>query len=165
VYILRPYQIEASNQAIYHLKNYSNPFVVMMATGAGKSLIIADICHKLNEPVLILQPSKEILEQNYEKLQSYGIKDISIYSASKNSKEIAKFTYATIGSIYKCPEKFNHFKYVIIDECHQVNPKNLGGMYTQFLKAINCRNVCGLTATPYRLQQKYFQEYGELCLS
>jgi DNA repair protein RadD len=49
-----------------------------------------------------LQPSKEILEQNYQKLMSYNPEiDAGIYSASKGRKEIAKFTFATIGSIYK----------------------------------------------------------------
>jgi DNA repair protein RadD len=77
--------------------------------------------------------------------------DAGIYSASKGRKEIAKFTFATIGSIYKKPELFEHFNYVLIDECHGVNPKNLSGMLTSFLKAINCQHVCGLTATPYRI--------------
>jgi DNA repair protein RadD len=161
-YKLRKYQQDASDAAIKHLKEYGQPFIVVAATGAGKSLIIADICHRLDEPVLILQPSKEILEQNYSKLKSYGVKDISMYSASMNSKVISKFTYATIGSIYRHPEKFKHFKFVIIDECHQVNPKNLQGMYTQFLKAIDCTNVCGLTATPYRLESKFFKEGSQL---
>lgn len=159
---LRPYQQAASDQAIWYLKNYHKPFVIQAATGAGKSLIIADICHRLDEPVLILQPSKEILEQNYAKLEAYGIKDIAIYSASKNRKEIGKFTYATIGSIFRKPELFKHFRYVIIDECHGVNPRNLGGMYTTFLEAIKCKNVCGLTATPYRLVPKFVTEEGQL---
>lgn len=163
MYKLRDYQEKASAIGVTNLLNYNKPFVIQAATGAGKSLIIADICHKIDMPVLILQPSKELLEQNYEKLVSYGVDDISIYSASKNSKEIGKYTYATIGSIYKKPELFKHFKYVIIDECHLVNPKNLKGMYMKFLKAINCNNVCGLTATPYRLKQQFFQEYGDLC--
>lgn len=161
-YKLRDYQQKAADIAVANLKKYGKPFVIQAATGAGKSLIIADICHQINEPILILQPSKEILEQNYNKLVSYGITDVSMYSASMNSKEIAKFTYATIGSIYKKPELFKHFKYVIIDECHGVNPKNLGGMYTTFLKAIGCNRVCGLTATPYRIQQKYVTEGGQL---
>lgn len=163
MYKLRDYQEEASAVGVKNLKSYNKPFIIQMATGAGKSLVIADICHRIDEPVLILQPSKELLEQNYQKLVSYGIEDIAIYSASKNSKEIGRFTYATIGSIYKKPELFKHFKYVIIDECHQVNPKKLGGMYMTFLKAIDCKNVCGLTATPYRLDQKFFKEYGEMC--
>ena len=154
-YTLRKYQQEASDRAVQALKTYDKPFIIQMATGAGKSLVIADICHKLDDNVLILQPSKEILEQNYNKLKSYGIDDVSMYSASMNSKEIAKYTYATIGSIYKKPELFQHFKYVIIDECHGVNPKNLEGMYTKFLQAIQCTKVCGLTATPYRNQQKF----------
>lgn len=159
-YKLRDYQQEAANTAVWYLKKYHKPFVVQAATGAGKSLIIADICHQLNAPVLVLQPSKEILEQNYHKLKSYDIKDVGIYSASKGKKEIAKYTYATIGSIYKKPELFKHFKYVIIDECHGVNPKNFNGMYKTFLDAIDCQNVCGLTATPYRIQQKYITDSG-----
>ncbi len=152
MYKLRPYQQEASDIAVEALQQEKHPFVIQAATGAGKSLIIADICHRINEPILILQPSKEILEQNYQKLLSYDPTiDAGIYSASKGRKEIRKFTFATIGSIYKKPKEFAHFKYVLIDECHGVNPKNLSGMLTTFLKAINCQHVCGLTATPYRL--------------
>jgi DNA repair protein RadD len=150
-YDLRDYQIDGSNAAVKGLREEKHPFVIVAATGAGKSLIIADVCHRINEPILILQPNKEILEQNYKKLKSYGVSDVSMYSASMKSKEIAKFTYATIGSIRKIPEKFKHFKYVIIDECHQVNPKNEMGMLTKFLKDIDCKHVVGLTATPYRL--------------
>lgn len=158
MYQLRDYQKESADIAVQTLRTSDKPFVLLLATGAGKSLVIADICHQLNEPVLILQPSKEILEQNYAKLKSYGVEDVSIYSASVGQKKISKFTYATIGSIKNKPEEFAHFKYVILDECHQLNPKNQTGMLTKFLKDIGCTRVCGLTATPYRLAQKYFYE-------
>lgn len=164
IYKLRDYQAEAVGEAIKGLTHYKKPFVIQAATGAGKSLIIADICHKLDVPILILQPSKEILEQNFEKLLSYDPEiDAGIYSASKGLKEIKKFTFATIGSIYKKPEQFQHFKYVIIDECHGVDPKNLTGMLTSFLKAIGVTSVCGLTATPYRIANKFYtDEWGGL---
>jgi superfamily II DNA or RNA helicase len=165
MYKLRPYQQEATADAHWHMLNYGKPFVVQAATGAGKSLIIAEVCKRLNEPVLVLQPTKELLEQNLAKLMSYheiDESDIGVYSASMGRKDIGKFTYATIQSIHRKPELFAHFKYVIIDECHQVDPKNLGGMYTKFLDAIGCKNVCGLTATPYRLQQKFFKENGAM---
>lgn len=161
MYELRDYQEESVRAGLWYFAKYRKPFVIQAATGAGKSIIIAELCHRLNEPVLILQPSKELLEQNYAKLKSYGIDDIAIYSASKKSKEIGKYTYATIGSIYKKPELFMHFKHVIIDECHQVNPKKLDGMYTSFLRAIGTMNVCGLTATPYRIDQKFYMKGGE----
>lgn len=158
MYKLRDYQQESADIGVKTLKTSNDPFILVLATGAGKSLVIADICHQLDEPVLILQPSVEILAQNYAKLESYGIKDIAIYSASAGQKEISKFTYATIGSIRRKPELFKHFKYVILDECHLLNPKNQTGMLTKFLADIQCTKVCGLTATPYRMTQKYFYE-------
>ena len=157
---LRDYQDEASTIAVDGLNKEKHPFIIQAATGAGKSLIIAEICHRINEPILILQPSKEILEQNYTKLVSYDpMIDAGIYSASKGRREIAKFTFATIGSIYKQPENFKHFKYVLIDECHGVNPKNLNGMLTSFLRAIDCKHVCGLTATPYRIDTLWKRDH------
>jgi DNA repair protein RadD len=163
-YKLRGYQIDATNAAIKGLQIEKKPFIIQAATGAGKSLIIAEICHQINEPILILQPSKEILEQNYQKLLSYDPDiDAGIYSASKGRKEIKKFTFATIGSIYKKPDEFKHFQYVVIDECHGVNPKNLNGMLTSFLRKIECTKVCGLTATPYRIDQIYSRTpWGDL---
>ncbi|RTL04839.1 DEAD/DEAH box helicase [Candidatus Dependentiae bacterium] len=158
-YQLRDYQKEAVEKGVWGLTKYNKPFIIMAATGAGKSLIIADICHKIDKPILILQPNKEILEQNYDKLLSYDPTiEAGIYSASKGRKEITKFTFATIGSIYKKPEKFKDFKYVIIDECHGLDPKNVDGMLTSFLKAIGVTAVCGLTATPYRIVQKYYED-------
>ena len=103
------------------------------------------------------QPSKEILEQNFKKLCSYGILDCSIYSASFNSKEISRITFATIGSVKNHPELFTHFKNIIVDECHLVNPKE--GMYKDFFDAVKCK-VLGLTATPYRLSSS--RDFGSM---
>lgn len=148
---LRPYQQEASDKAIEFFQDKKKKNAIMvLPTGSGKSLVIAEIANRLNDHVLIFQPSKEILEQNFAKLQSYGVIDCSIYSASFNSKEISRITFAMIGSVRSKPEFFSHFKYVIIDECHLVNSKNEDSMYNSFLSNLNCR-VLGLTATPYRL--------------
>lgn len=151
---LRPYQ-DGMAASIVEGFTVPTPFLAVAATAAGKSLIIAEVCHRLDRPVLILQPSKEILQQNYAKLRSYGIKDIGLYSASVGIKEIAKYTFATIGSIYKNPELFKDFDYAIIDEAHQVGPKNINGMYMKFFREAGITRVCGLTATPFRLENKY----------
>lgn len=159
MYKLRPYQAEAVEIAVNKLEGTSKPFIIQAATGAGKSLIIADICHKIDKPILILQPSKEILEQNYAKLISYDpLIDAGIYSASAGRKEIKKFTFVTIGSIYKQPENFKHFRYAIVDECHGLNPKKADGMLTSFFRAIQCEHICGLTATPYRIDTLWTRE-------
>jgi DNA repair protein RadD len=61
------------------------------------------ICSKnSNDKMIVLQPSKELLEQNYLKYCTlcgdFGT-NAGIYSASFGRKEIAPITYATIGSI------------------------------------------------------------------
>ena len=148
-YSLRSYQKQASDAAVaaFASTRESNGLLIL-PTGAGKSLVIADIAHRLDGPLLILQPSKEILEQNFAKLQSYGCWDCSIYSASVGRKEINRITFATIGSVMNHMDDFAHFRNVMIDECHKVNSKE--GQYEEFLHAVP-RKVVGLTATPYRL--------------
>ncbi len=129
----------------------ANRFVVH---NSGKSLVIAELCHQLDAPTLILQPSKEILEQNYAKLEMYGIEDIGIYSASCRKKEIGKYTYATIGSIVKKPELFEHIEYILVDECH-IGSK-AGSMLDKFIHsdALKGAKIVGLTATPFILQAR-----------
>lgn len=114
---------------------------------SGKSIIIADIAQRLDDNVLVFQPNKEILLQNHAKYTAYGF-EAGIYSASCNKRDIKKVTFATIGSVKSNKELFKGFKYIIIDECHVVNPKD--GMYKEFFKVVKAR-VLGLTATPYRL--------------
>ena len=159
MYELRDYQIGAVNAAVkfFSTSNKKNGLIVL-PTGSGKSLVIANIALRLNAPVLIFQPSKEILEQNYEKLCSYGLlMDVGIFSASLNRKQVSTITFATIGSVKGCKDYFRRFRYVIIDECHYVNAE--AGMYKDFIEATGCK-VLGLTATPYRLYSNRF--YGSM---
>lgn len=150
MYRLRPYQQQAADVAVRYFKDRTTTAngIMVLPTGSGKSLVIADIAARLGAPVLVFQPSKEILEQNYAKLCAYDILECAVYSASCNSKAISRITFATIGSVKNHVEEFSHFRYVIVDECHMVNPKE--GMYRDFFKAIRCK-IIGLTATPYRL--------------
>ena len=159
MYKLRDYQQKASDAAVSFFANKAkkNNAIMVLPTGAGKSLVIADIAARLNGHTLVFQPSKEILEQNYLKLCSYGVLDCSIYSASFGRKEISRITFATIGSVINHPELFQHFQNIIIDECHLVNPKE--GMYKSFLSILKCK-VLGLTATPYRLSSS--RDYGSM---
>ena len=171
VYTLRDYQQQSSDAAV---RFFSDPNsskhngIIILPTGAGKSLVIADIASKIDEPLLVLQPSKEILEQNHAKLMSYGVWDCSIYSASLNRKEINRITFATIGSVMAHLDDFNVFHKILIDECHLVNPR--GGQYKEFIEAVEGRQVIGLTATPYRLGQTIdpktigspFPKYGSI---
>lgn len=147
-FVLRDYQQQASDVAVdfFRSKAKGNGLIVA-PTGAGKSLIVADIARQLDGNVMILQPNKELLEQNYAKLAGYDIEG-SVYSASMRKKEVGKITFATIKSVANHMELFDEFAAVIIDECHLVNSAE--GQYKEFLEKVP-RKVLGLTATPYRL--------------
>ena len=154
-YQLRDYQQQASDAALAFFLNpkIKHNGLIIIPTGGGKSWCIADIANRLNDNVLIFCPSKEILVQNYEKMQKICPFGCAVYSASVGQKQIAKITFATIGSAINHKEQFSHFKYVIVDEAHLVNPKE--GMYRDFLSMLKCK-VLGLTATPYRLTSSSF---------
>jgi DNA repair protein RadD len=147
---------------------------------SGKSLVIAGIADKLDGPVLVLQPSKEILMQNYHKMRSFGHLP-AIFSASAGKKQIAHITFAMIGSVMNRMEEFKHFKHIIVDECHLVGegPKMSAAdkryikeqgedadevykpMYHRFLDYLQQQNgvrpkMLGLTATPFRLGTNSF---------
>lgn len=146
---LREYQAQAVQRGLDLLRSDSlQNGVIVIPTGGGKSHVGAAIADEADGETLILQPNKEILEQNFQKLTDIGRRDLAIYSASLGSKGIDHITLATIGSIYKKPELFQRFQQVLVDECDLVNAKQ--GMYKSFFEAIG-KPVLGFTASPWRL--------------
>ena len=73
VYKLRDYQQRVIDQ-LWHWfgENKTGHPLMGLPTGSGKSLIVAEICRLAMEfgdqRILIIVPSKELCEQNYEKL-------------------------------------------------------------------------------------------------
>ena len=152
---LRPYQKKMVEKLVWS-QQLDGADLGVLPTGAGKSIVIAELAHRTNKHILIIQPTKEILDQNFSKLSAYVDKsEIGVYSASAGRKDINLYTFATIQSIYQRSEEFKHFGYVIIDECHLVNPKSSGSMFMTFLEGIGKPKVVGLTATPYRMDVSY----------
>jgi len=156
-FILRDYQKKAIEASLSTLEKKKNGIVVM-PTGSGKSLIITEIAHRSQGKAIILQPTKEILEQNVEKMKSYGVSNIGIYSASMNKKTIGTITFATIGTIIKQKSAFENFQRIIVDECHKVNSK--GGQYEEFISHLNLPTI-GLTATPFRMRNYHNMRSGD----
>lgn len=67
-YVLRDYQQKASDAAVSFFNNKAKKTnaIMVLPTGSGKSLIIADIAARLDGHTLVFQPSKEILEHILE---------------------------------------------------------------------------------------------------
>lgn len=151
MYKLRDYQSISVSKGLSVLNSTkAKRELLVLPTGAGKSIVIAEIVKQLNGPVVILQPSKELLEQNYKKFINVG-GEATIYSASAGVKEISKVTFATIGSVKKAVDELKRLKVtkIIIDESH-IGVKG-GSQLRLFLNSLGVTNVLGLTATPFIL--------------
>jgi DNA repair protein RadD len=165
---LRENQVEPVEKGVAFFKQKKAvPSIIVAPTAFGKSIVIAEIAHQLGEKLLVIQPSKELLEQNYTKFINLG-GQASIYSAAMGEKEIGEVTYATIGSIVNIAHKFNTLgiKKVIIDECDRF-PREPDGMLRRFLTAAKITHVLGLTATPLKLQtniDEHFRPFSKLVM-
>lgn len=146
----RVYQDEAVAAGVAFMLDGSRKNGIIVApTGCGKTVILSRLAAELGEPLLVFGPSREIVQQNAEKLRYYGFNP-SIYSASLNRKQVgSEVVLATIGSTVNYPELFTDYRHVVVDEAHVVNPKQ--GMYRQFFDALGDIKILGLTATPYRM--------------
>ena len=151
---LRPYQKEAVDAGLKFLTGRSKkPGIEVLPCAAGKSLIISKIAHELKRPILVLQPSKEILEQNYAKAVSFGSKP-TIYSASCKKKELSAMTYATLKSIKKDVARLKDIGIdtLLIDEVHSGYSPEEGSEFMEFMNEFPEAKVLGFTATPCRLR-------------
>ncbi len=155
MYKLRPYQQEAVDNTVKYFKQKRDPAVIVLPTGAGKSLVIAELAKIAKGRVLVLAHVKELVEQNYQKYKSYGL-EAGIFSAGLGKKDWSeKAIFGSIQSVARAPQEFfNEFSLLVIDECHRVAEEG-ATQYQEVIQKLKDRNpnicILGLTATPYRM--------------
>lgn len=166
MYKLRDYQQQAVNNTIKFFQKKRVPAVIVLPTGAGKSLVIAELARIARGRVLVLAHVKELVEQNYEKYKSYGL-PAGIFSASLGKKDRdEKAIFGSVQSVARASDKFfENFSLVVIDECHRVAEES-STQYQDVIKKLQKHNpeicILGLTATPYRLGLGWIYEYSNL---
>lgn len=154
---LRENQSEPIRKAIeFFNEKKPKPSLIVLPTAWGKSILTAFVAKNTEDNMIVLQPSKELLEQNYMKYctlcDGFGA-NAGIYSASFGRKDICQITYATIGSIKSLGAKFKAlgFTKMLIDEAH-LYPREADSMLGRFLTESGITHVLGITATPVKLQ-------------
>jgi DNA repair protein RadD len=163
---MRPYQQSAHDEAIAWVRKNVESCVLELPTGAGKSIIVAEIANTLHQVskgkhVLCIVPSKELLEQNADKIRATG-NDVSLFSASVGETCLANpLVVGTPVSIKNQIDRFgSQFCAVIIDECHRITPTVIH--IIEQLQVFNERlRVIGLSATPYRMNTGYIYKYDQ----
>ncbi|KGK16592.1 carboxylate--amine ligase [Vibrio navarrensis] len=163
MYTLRPYQADSVKAVIHYFRQHSTPAVIVLPTGAGKSLVIAELARLARGRVLVLAHVKELVEQNHAKYEGYGLKG-SVFSAGLGRKETQhQVVFASVQSVVRNLESFrNQFSLLVIDECHRV-PEDKESSYQKVISHLKDLNpgmkILGLTATPYRLGVGWIYQY------
>lgn len=159
---LRPYQQQAVEAVYEHLRTRDDNPCVVLPTGTGKGIIIAQIAsdavQKWSGRVLILAHVKELLEQNADKIRALCPElDVGVYSAGLNSRDTDHAVIvAGIQSVYNKACELGPFNIIAVDEAHLINSDAEDSMYKSFLDDMKIINphvrLIGLTATPFRMK-------------
>lgn len=145
---------------VVHFRSSSDPALLVLPTGSGKSLVIAELARLARGRVLVLAHVRELVEQNHAKYQAYGLK-AAIFSAGLKRKEADRqVVFGSVQSVVRNLERFSdaNFTLLVIDESHRVS-LNEDASYRQVIEHLRQHNaelkILGLTATPYRLGQGF----------
>lgn len=147
---LRDYQIE-SLDIILNAKHAERKLIVL-PTGAGKGILLAALSSKVNGRVLIIVPSKELREQNAQKIKDVD-DTIDVGSVQASLDEVqSKIVVASRQSLthpksdrIKRMLEHGKFEYVVIDEVHMAMHQ-----VEKIVSRVNeDAKIIGLTATPF----------------
>ena len=147
---LRPYQVEAVNLALH-----AGSGMVIAATGAGKTLMVAGMCDVLGEAdirAITIVPSSDLVTQTSNTFTLAGIEH-GLYSG--DTKDIYHpHVIATWQALQNNPQVVENFQCVIVDEAHGASAKTIGDLITNYGKHIGYRY--GFTGTlPKPLTDQY----------
>lgn len=162
-FTLRDYQRDAVDATLRHFRKSDDAAVIVLPTGAGKSLVIAELGRIARRKILVLAHVKELVEQNHAKYEAYGLK-ASIYSAGLKQKSTEhQVTFASVQSVSRNLDDFREeYSLLIVDECHRISDdenSQYGQIIAQLKKYNSGLKVLGLTATPYRLGMGWIYRY------
>jgi DNA repair protein RadD len=159
---LRKNQPEAINKAVeFFQQKKTKPSVVVLPTAWGKSILAGEVSRRLDERIIVVQPSKELLAQNFKKYIALGGQGAGIFSASFNSRRISQVTFATIGSITKYGSIFKDYGFskMLVDEADRF-PRESDSMIGRFIADAGITHCLGMTATPFKLQANVDEHGG-----
>jgi DNA repair protein RadD len=158
-YTLRPYQQEAVDAAMAHIRSTISSCVIILPTGAGKSMVVAELAARIYEMskkrVLCIAPTGELVTQNRSKYLLTG-EPASMFSAKAGPKNLRHpVVFGSPVTIKNSIEMFgDKYGAVIIDECDGITP-TIKFIIDEMRRRNPKLRIIGMTATPYRLGTGY----------
>src|SRR5919107_1319633 len=137
----RPYQLEA----IEEWKKAGHCGVVVLPTGAGKSLVAQMAIERVKRSTLVVVPTLDLMNQWYDLLLSCFEAEVGLIGGG--FYEVGALTVTTYASAFRFMERLgNGFGLVIFDECHHLP----SGSHRYAADLCIAPYRLGLTATPER---------------
>lgn len=122
--ILRPYQQEAIERVLAARRAGIRRLLVCLPTGAGKTVIFAELARLARRPVLVLAHRRELVQQARDKL-ARALPDDSVLAVEQGATQAPKDARVVVASIRSLHEERlaglladRRFGLVIYDECH-----------------------------------------------
>lgn len=159
---LRPYQREAVDSVLSYWADGGGDPLVEMATGTGKSVVVATLVRELTEydpetRILMLVHVRELVAQNAQALlRAWPGAPLGINSAGLGRRDRhSQILFASIQSVARDDASSIGKRHVVlVDEAHLV-PHDGDGQYRKLISRLREAEpemrVCGFTATPFRL--------------
>ena len=165
---LRPYQRQAVDQLYDYWRDKPGSPLLVLPTGAGKSLVLATVCKELieNYPdmrILIVTHVRELILSNFgELLNIWPFAPAGIFSAGVGRRDAhAQIIFGGVQTIASKTDLIGHIDLVMVDEAHLM-PRKSETQYGKLLDGLRAINpdlkLVGLTATPYRLGEGSLHE-------
>lgn len=157
---LRDYQASALSHVIDNFKSGVNKQLLVLPTGAGKTIVMAAIAKHFNKRLLLLAHREELIQQGTSKLKTFWPRaDIGICKGTRNDID----RQIVIGSVQTCsmPQRLQQLKQInfdilMIDEAHHAEASS----YQSIIKDLGFdghnkdKLLIGVTATPERADKK-----------
>jgi DNA repair protein RadD len=165
---LRDYQRDAVDSVFEYWQSEAGSPLIVLPTGAGKSIVIATFIRELLEGwpdmrILCVTHVKELLTQNAQELLGiWPYAPVGFYSAGLGRRDArAQIIFGGVQTIANKAAALGHIDIVFVDEAHLM-PRNAETQYGKLLAGLREINpdlkLVGLTATPFRLGEGLLHE-------
>ncbi len=135
---LRDYQSDALKAWIDSGRNG----VIVLPTGAGKTILAIEAVARLNMPTLVVVPTLDLIDQWVTKLSAEFNIEVGIYGGGEHI--LRPITVATYDTAYlRAEELGNKFYFIVFDEVHHLPSSG----YIQIAEMYAAPYKLGLTAT------------------
>jgi DNA repair protein RadD len=145
---LRDYQVQAVNDVRDSYSRGHRAPLVVLSTGAGKTVIFCDIVERVRKKenrVYVLVHRQELLRQTSKHLTKLGVNHGCIAPGHSMTGDAVQI--ASVQTLVRRLDQVKEPDLIIIDECHHSN----AGTWRKIIDAWPNARLLGVTATPCRL--------------